>query len=213
MGTGWVAGARRLRATRVEGIVRVPAVVRDLSDRQSVAGACGEQRRREDLKAIDEARSLVCLIEEFNVTHEDAADTLGRSRAVMSSTLRLRNLHSTVQRPVVERRPEMGHARAPLAFEPGRSRGGRLTGSWRTTTCAPRDRTRCARDGRTRISAGAVAGIERSPGAGAVAQSKWLSCRPPRARMCGSPRVCEQELDALLAWLRQRDAVAESGNP
>lgn len=140
-----VAGARRLQATRVEGIERLPAVVRDLSDGQFVAVAFVEHRRREDRKAIDEARSLVCLIEEFNLTHEDAADTLRRSWAVMSSTLRLRNLDSTVQRLVFECRPEMGHARAPLALEPGRSRGWRLTESWRTTSHSGRPNALCAR--------------------------------------------------------------------
>ena len=97
-----VAGARRLRATRVEGTVWIPAVVRDLSERQSVAVAYVEHLRRDDLNATDEARSLVCLIEEFNLTHEDVANTLARSRAVMANTLRLLNLDSTLQRLVLE---------------------------------------------------------------------------------------------------------------
>ena len=81
----------------------IPAVVRELSDRQSVAVAFVEHLRREDLNAIDEARALVCLIEEFNLTHQGVADTPARFWAAMSNTLRLRNPDSTVQQLVVER--------------------------------------------------------------------------------------------------------------
>ena len=113
-----VAGERRLRATRLAGMDRIPAVVRTLSPRDALAVALVENVQREDLSAIDEARSIRRLIEEFGLTHQDAGTALGRSRAAISNLLRLLDLHEDVQAMVNEGRLEMGHARALLALEP-----------------------------------------------------------------------------------------------
>ena len=124
-----VAGERRLRATKNARIARVPAVARDLNDRESLAIALVENLQREDLNAIDEARSVARLIGEFNLTHQDAADALGRSRAAVSNALRLLDLNDAVRTMVVERRLEMGHARALLALKP-EEQGGMRSRFW-----------------------------------------------------------------------------------
>ena len=204
------AGASRLQATRVEGIVWIPAVVRDLSDRQSVAVAFVEHLRREDLNAIDEARSLVCLIEEFNLTYEDVANTLARSRATMSNTLRLRNPDSTVQRLVVERRPEMGHARAPLAFEPAEQ--GRAADRIVEDNLAVRQAERVVPAMTEPRSPRVRSPVSSDPQAPERWRNRIVIVQPPKGANVRFTRVGEEELDALPAWLRQRDAAAGSGD-
>ena len=206
-----VAGARGLQAARAEGIERVPAVVRDPSDRQSVAVAIVEHLRREDLNAIDDARSLVCLMEEFDLGHEDVTDTLGRSRAVMSSALRLLNLDSTVQRLVVGRRPEKGRARAPLALKPaeqGRA-ARRIVEDNRAIGQAGR-LVRAMTEPRPAWLSSPVSSDSRVP-------ERWRNRvvveQTPKGANVRFIRVRADELDALVARLRLRDTVAASGDP
>ena len=112
-----VAGERRLRATKLAGIDRIPAVIRELNSRDAVAVALVENIQREDLGAIDEGRSVRRLIAEFGLTHDEAGSALGRSRSAISNLLRLLDLHDDVQEMVNEGRLEMGHARALLSLE------------------------------------------------------------------------------------------------
>lgn len=113
-----VAGERRLRATMLAGSERIPAVIRELSSRDAVAVALVENIQREDLSAIDEARSVQRLISEFGLTHDEAGSALGRSRPAISNLLRLLDLREDVQEMVNGGRLEMGHARALLSLEP-----------------------------------------------------------------------------------------------
>lgn len=113
-----VAGERRLRATMLAGIERIPAVIRELSSRDAVAVALVENIQREDLSAIDEARSVRRLVSEFGLTHDEAGSALGRSRSAISNLLRLLDLREDVQDMVNDGRLEMGHARALLSLEP-----------------------------------------------------------------------------------------------
>ena len=113
-----VAGERRLRATKLAGLGWIPAVIRELSSRDAVAVALVENIQREDLSAIDEARSVRRLIAEFGLTHDEAGSALGRSRSAISNLLRLLELGQDVQEMVTDGRLEMGHARALLSLEP-----------------------------------------------------------------------------------------------
>ena len=113
-----VAGERRLRATQLAGMSRIPAVIRELSSRDAVAVALVENIQREDLSAIDEARSVRRLITGYGLTHGETGAALGRSRPAISNLLRLLDLREDVQEMVNDGRLEMGHARALLSLEP-----------------------------------------------------------------------------------------------
>ncbi len=112
-----IAGERRWRASQRAGLREVPAVVRDVDDRTVVAIALIENIQREDLNPLEEAQALQRLIDEFDLTHAAAAETVGRSRAAVSNLLRLLELPEPVRTLVREGAIEMGHARAllPLA--------------------------------------------------------------------------------------------------
>ncbi len=112
-----IAGERRWRASKIAGLDFIPVVVRDVSDRSAIAMALIENIQREDLNPMEEANALFRLREEFNLTHQEAADAVGRSRAAVSNLLRLRNLHDDVKKLVENCDLEMGHARALLALE------------------------------------------------------------------------------------------------
>jgi ParB family chromosome partitioning protein len=112
-----VAGERRWRAAQLAGLATIPAVVRDIPDESAVAVALIENIQREDLNPLEEARSLHRLIEEFGLTHADAADAVGRSRATVTNLLRLLELPRQVREMVERRELDMGHARALLALE------------------------------------------------------------------------------------------------
>ena len=111
-----VAGERRWRAAQLAGLSTVPAVVRDIPDEAAVAVALIENIQRENLNSIEEARSLHRLIEEFGLTHEDAADAVGRSRATVTNLLRLLELPRQVRELLERRELDMGHARALLGL-------------------------------------------------------------------------------------------------
>ena len=111
-----VAGERRWRAAQLAGLHTVPAVVRDIPDEAAVAVALIENIQRENLNSIEEARSLHRLIEEFGLTHEDAAQAVGRSRAAVTNLLRLLELPRPVREMLERRELDMGHARALLGL-------------------------------------------------------------------------------------------------
>jgi len=111
-----VAGERRWRAAQMAGLAEIPAVVRDIPDEAAIAMALIENIQREDLNPLEEARALERLIREFGLTHAEAADAVGRSRASVSNLLRLLELSDKVRPMLEERRIEMGHARALLAI-------------------------------------------------------------------------------------------------
>jgi len=107
-----VAGERRWRAAQLAGLHTIPAVVRDIPDESAVAVALIENIQRENLNPIEEARALNRLVEEFGLTHADAADAVGRSRATVTNLLRLLELPRTVREMLEHRQLDMGHARA-----------------------------------------------------------------------------------------------------
>ena len=111
-----IAGERRWRAAQMAGLHEIPAVVRDVPDEAAVAMALIENIQREDLNPLEEARALARLIDEFGLTHQAAAEAVGRSRAAVSNLLRLMDLAEEVKTLLEERRLEMGHARALLGL-------------------------------------------------------------------------------------------------
>ena len=112
-----IAGERRFRASTLAGLEEVPVLVRDVDDHTAAALALIENLQRENLNPLEEARGIQRLIDEFSLTHEQAAAALGRSRSAASNLLRLLNLAEPVQTMLVAGDLEMGHARAllPLA--------------------------------------------------------------------------------------------------
>ncbi|MDB6083542.1 MAG: Chromosome partitioning protein ParB [Gammaproteobacteria bacterium] len=111
-----IAGERRWRAAQMAGIADIPAVIRDVPDESAVAMALIENIQREDLNPLEEARALLRLIEEFGLTHQAAAEAVGRSRAAVSNLLRLMELADEVKQLLEQRSIEMGHARALLGL-------------------------------------------------------------------------------------------------
>ncbi|HEX6999107.1 MAG TPA: ParB/RepB/Spo0J family partition protein [Gammaproteobacteria bacterium] len=112
-----VAGERRWRAAKLAGRSTVPVIVRELTDQSALAVALIENLQREDLNAIDQARSVARLVEEFDLTHEQVGKALGRSRAAVTNLLRLLDLADDVQRAVADRALDAGHARALLPLD------------------------------------------------------------------------------------------------
>ena len=112
-----IAGERRWRAARMAGLREVPVVVRDVSDSAALAMALIENIQREDLNPLEEAAGIQRLIAEFGLTHERAAQAIGRSRTATTNLLRLLTLSKAVQDLVFKGELEMGHARALLALE------------------------------------------------------------------------------------------------
>lgn len=113
-----IAGERRWRAAQLAELREVPAVIREVSDQAAIAMALIENIQREDLNPLEEATALQRLIAEFDLTHQQAAEAVGRSRAAVSNLLRLLELADDVQRLVRERKLDMGHARALLPLPP-----------------------------------------------------------------------------------------------
>lgn len=112
-----IAGERRWRAARQAGLKQVPCLIKEVQDRAAVAMALIENIQREDLNAIEEAQALERLQNEFELTHQQIADVIGKSRTSVSNLLRLNQLENDVKSLVANRKLEMGHARALLALE------------------------------------------------------------------------------------------------
>ena len=112
-----IAGERRWRAARIAGLTEVPVIVRDVPDSSALAMALIENIQREDLNPLEEANGVQRLISEFKLTHQEAADAIGRSRSATTNLLRLQNLQEMVRDLLLEGKLEMGHARALLALD------------------------------------------------------------------------------------------------
>lgn len=111
-----IAGERRWRAAQMAGLADIPAVIRDVPDEAAVSMALIENIQRENLNPLEEAGALQRLIDEFGLTHQAAAEAVGRSRAAVSNLLRLMELADEVKELLEQRRIEMGHARALLGL-------------------------------------------------------------------------------------------------
>jgi ParB family chromosome partitioning protein len=111
-----IAGERRWRAAQLAGLSEIPAIVRRIPDEAAIAVALIENIQREDLNSLEEARALDRLINEFQLTHQQCADAIGRSRAAVSNLLRLLEAAPEVCELVAQRALEMGHARALLGL-------------------------------------------------------------------------------------------------
>ncbi|MGB9428327.1 MAG: ParB/RepB/Spo0J family partition protein [Gammaproteobacteria bacterium] len=112
-----IAGERRWRAAQMAGLHQIPAVVRDVPDRAAMAMALIENIQRENLNPLEEAQALQRLISEFDMTHQQASEAVGRSRAAVTNLLRLLELTDAVKEQVERGDLEMGHARALLALK------------------------------------------------------------------------------------------------
>ncbi|HVC12533.1 MAG TPA: ParB/RepB/Spo0J family partition protein [Burkholderiales bacterium] len=115
-----IAGERRWRAAQMAGLEEVPALVREVPDEAALAMALIENIQRENLNPMEEAAGLQRLVDEFKMTHEQAAEAVGRSRSATTNLLRLLKLARPVQAMVMEGVFEMGHARALLALDGAR---------------------------------------------------------------------------------------------
>jgi len=121
-----VAGERRVRAARIAGLERIPAIVRQLADRQQLELALVENLQREDLDPMEAARAYRQLMDEFSFTQEDLATRVGRARSTVANTLRLLDLHPAVQDAIAASLVSEGHARA-LAGLPTESQAPAVT--------------------------------------------------------------------------------------
>jgi ParB family chromosome partitioning protein len=115
-----IAGERRWRAAQLAGLGEVPVLVRKIADEAALAMSLIENIQREDLNPLEEATGIRRLIDEFQMTHQLAAEAVGRSRVAVTNLLRLLNLTQQVQEMLMARRIEMGHARALLSLEKGK---------------------------------------------------------------------------------------------
>lgn len=111
-----VAGDRRWQAAQLAGIAEIPAIVRELSDQEAIALALIENIQREELSPTEEARALGRLVEEFSLTHQQAAEAVGRSRAAVTNLMRLLELPAPVIALIDGQSISMGHARALLGL-------------------------------------------------------------------------------------------------
>jgi ParB family chromosome partitioning protein len=115
-----IAGERRWRAAKIAGLSDVPVLVREVPDKAALAMALIENIQREDLNPLEEATGIYRLVNEFKLTHQEAADALGRSRTATTNLLRLLQLTEPVQRLIFEGKLDMGHARALLSLDTAR---------------------------------------------------------------------------------------------
>ena len=113
-----IAGERRARAAKLAGLDEIPVLVKDVPDESAAAMALIENIQREDLNPLEEAQGLKRLTDEFGLTHEMAAQAVGRSRSAASNLLRLLNLAAPVQQMLMAGDVDMGHARALLSLDP-----------------------------------------------------------------------------------------------
>ncbi len=111
-----IAGERRWRASQIAGIDTVPVLVRDIADESALAMALIENIQRENLNPLEEAQGIKRLIDEFAMTHEKAAEAVGRSRTAVSNILRLLTLTHAVQELLMHNKLDMGHARALIGL-------------------------------------------------------------------------------------------------
>lgn len=115
-----IAGERRWRASQIAGLDEVPVLLRDIPDESALAMALIENIQRENLNPLEEAQGIKRLIDEFAMTHEKAADAVGRSRVAVSNILRLLTLSHPVQELLLQNKLDMGHARALIGLDAAR---------------------------------------------------------------------------------------------
>lgn len=159
-----IAGERRWRAAQIAGLTEIPAVIRRIPDEAAIAVALIENIQRESLNPLEEARALERLITEFELTHAQAAEAVGRSRAAVSNLLRLLELAPEVGALLERRELEMGHARALLALPARRQQAevaaivAKKSLSVRETEALVRRMQQRVKESEPRDAAGAVAG-------------------------------------------------------
>jgi ParB family chromosome partitioning protein len=112
-----IAGERRWRAAQLAGLDEIPAMVRDISDQATIAMALIENIQREDLNAIEESQALIRLQDEFNLTQQQVAEAVGKSRSAVTNLMRLAALQPLVQQQLERGDIELGHAKCLLALE------------------------------------------------------------------------------------------------
>lgn len=112
-----VAGERRWRAARAAGLEKIPAIVRDSTETDSLEMALIENLHRDDLNGIEEAAAFQQLLDDFGITHEELSRRVGKSRAQITNTIRLLQLPPSIQQQILEDRITTGHARALLALQ------------------------------------------------------------------------------------------------
>ena len=112
-----IAGERRWRASKIVGLEQIPVLVRDIADEAALAMALIENIQRENLNPLEEAQGIKRLIDEFAMTHEKAAEAVGRSRVAVSNLLRLLLLCPQVQEMLMQNKLDMGHARALIGLD------------------------------------------------------------------------------------------------
>lgn len=112
-----IAGERRWRASQIAGLLEVPVLVREIADESALAMALIENIQRENLNPLEEAQGIKRLIDEFAMTHEKAAEAVGRSRVAVSNILRLLSLSVAVQEMLMHGKLDMGHARALIGLD------------------------------------------------------------------------------------------------
>jgi ParB family chromosome partitioning protein len=116
-----IAGERRWRASQIAGLAEMPVIIRDVDDEQAAAIALIENLQREDLNPLEEAEGLLRLIDEFDLTHQDAGRAVGKSRAAVSNLIRLLDLSPDALKLLASGQLDMGHARALLGLSGSRS--------------------------------------------------------------------------------------------
>ena len=198
-----VAGERRCRASRQAGLEQIPAVVRELSDRDALGLALVENIQREDLNVLEEAESLRQLIDEFELSHQQAADVVGRSRAAVSNLLRVLELASPAVRiRLSERQIEMGHARAllPLAEEDQSAAVEEVVS--RGLTVRQTEQLVRRLQAPSVVTQALEPPVVELPVAWSNRVSLSQSARGTDVRLRG---LTEEELAALVAWLAKRD--------
>lgn len=114
-----IAGERRWRAVQLAGFAEIPAVIKEIPDETAIAVALIENIQREDLNPMEEAVALMRLQQEFNLTHDEVASAVGKSRSTVTNFLRLNSLQEEVRQFLESRQLDMGHARALLSLEGG----------------------------------------------------------------------------------------------
>ena len=138
-----VAGERRWRARNWAGLSEVPVLIRSIPDEQALAMALIENIQRENLNPLEEAQGLQRLIDEFGLTHQQAADAVGRSRPAATNLLRLLQLTTPVQEMLMSGQLDMGHARALLPISSGQQVG-RASASSRKTSRSAKPNAWCS---------------------------------------------------------------------
>jgi ParB family chromosome partitioning protein len=117
-----IAGERRWRAAQLAGLSHIPAIIRDISDQVAIALALIENIQRQDLNPIEQATALQRFHEEFGLSHQEIADTVGKARTTVSNLLRLLSLEDSVKSLLAEQKLDMGHARAILSLKKAEQR-------------------------------------------------------------------------------------------